>query len=249
METTPAVSLSNVSFSYGENVVLTDVNMTVDHKDFLSIVGPNAGGKSTLLKLILGLLKPDTGTVMVYGRPPVHARSRIGYMPQKANLDGMFPVNVLDVVLMGRLGTRTIWGPFRRNDHDAAHQALKLVEMESFAKRAFSDLSGGQQQRVLIARALVSDPELLILDEPTSNVDVAVENELFDLLGQLNKRMTILLVTHDLGFVSSRVEKVACVNRRVLSHPTCDISKEIINEIYGTDVRMVRHDHGESTHA
>mgnify|MGYP000041230022 CR=1 FL=1 len=237
------VELENVWFSYDGLSVLEDVCIRVDERDFLSIVGPNAGGKTTLLKVILGLLKPTKGTVRVFGQPAAKARSRIGYMPQHTSLDPLFPVNVLDVVLMGRLGNGKRFGYYGKADREAAVDVLRKVGLYDVRLRSFAALSGGQRQRVLIARALVSDPELLLLDEPTANIDGAVESEFFEILSSLNENMTIALVTHDLGFVSSYVKRVACVNRRVKVHPTSEISGEMINEMYGSNVHMVRHDH------
>ncbi|HEU18703.1 MAG TPA: ABC transporter ATP-binding protein [Deltaproteobacteria bacterium] len=239
---TPVIEFENVTFSYDGLPVLRDVSLMVEDRDFLAVVGPNAGGKTTILKLMLGLLKPRSGTVRVLGNSPESARKHIGYMPQYTSLDMMFPVNVLDVVLMGRLGENKL-GFFRKRDRDIARDSLQMVEMSGFDDRPFSDLSGGQRQRVLIARALASNPEILLLDEPTSNIDVAVETGLFEILHELNQSKTIVLVTHDLGFVSSFVKHVACVNRRVIVHPTSEITGELINDIYGTDVHMVRHDH------
>ena len=243
MDSKPIIEIDHVSFSYEGLHALEEVSFTVHERDFISIVGPNAGGKTTLMKLILGLLKPSRGTVRVFGQPPAKTRSRIGYMPQHASLDPFFPVSVLDVVLMGRLGNGHTFGLFRRNDREAAMEALREVEMYPFRQRSFSTLSGGQRQRVLIARALTSRPELLLLDEPTSNIDIAVETELYELLKRLNERITILLVTHDLGFVSKYVKSVACVNRKVVVHPTSEIRGEMIYEMYGSQVHMIRHDH------
>ena len=242
MDTQPAIKIENVSFAYNGFRVIDSVNLAVYERDFLSLVGPNAGGKTTLLKLILGLLKPTTGFIHVFGLPPAKARSRIGYMPQHANLDPLFPVSVLDVVLMGRMGNGRRFGFFGKLDREKAEEALRKVELQDVRNRSFSDLSGGQHQRVLIARALVTDPDLLLLDEPTSNVDAAVETELFELLNHLNEKMTVVLVTHDLGFVSGYVKRVACVNRKVVVHATHEISGEMINELYGSEVQMVRHD-------
>ncbi len=242
METQPVIELEKVSFSYEGITVLEDVDLIVREKDFLSIVGPNAGGKTTMMKIMLGLLKPSTGRVRIFGQPPAKTRSRIGYMPQHASLDPLFPVSVLDVVLMGRLGNGNRFGFFRKDDRDTAIAALKELEMDEFTRRSFSELSGGQQQRVLIARALASHPDLLLLDEPTSNIDMAVETELYEILKQLNETITIVLVTHDLGFVSHYVKNVACVNRRVVVHPTSEICGEMIHEIYGSHVHMIRHD-------
>lgn len=243
MDTQPAIKIENVSFVYNSLLVLDRVNLTINRKDFLAIVGPNAGGKTTLLKLMLGLLKPTSGSIEVFGLPPAKACSRIGYMPQHASLDPLFPVSVFDVVLMGRIGKNARrFGFFGKQDREKAEAALEKMELRNVRNRFFSELSGGQRQRVLIARALVTDPELLLLDEPTSNIDVAVQTELFELLSHLNEKMTVVIVTHDLGFVSGYVNRVACVNQKVVVHATHDISGEMINEIYGSRVRMVRHD-------
>lgn len=242
MNTLPAIKIDNVSFAYNSFLVLDRVNLTVQERDFLSIVGPNAGGKTTLLKLILGLLKPTAGSIRVFGLPPVKACSHIGYMPQHANLDPLFPVNVLDVVLMGCIGKGKQCGFFKKSHRVKAEEALEKVELQDVRNRSFSDLSGGQRQRVLIARALATDPKLLLLDEPTSNIDAGIQTELFELLSHLNEKMTVIFVTHDLGFVSGYVKRVACVNRKVVVHATHDITGEMINEIYGSKVQMVRHD-------
>ena len=236
------IEIEDLHFSYNGASVLEDVNLDVPEGAFLSIVGPNGGGKTTLLKLILGLLRPSRGSVRVFGVSPARARRRIGYMPQHASLDPLFPVTAMDVVLMGRLGTGKGWGFPNARDREKAGEALKLVDLGDAGDRAFMELSGGQRQRVLIARALVSDPELLLLDEPTSNVDAALEVELFELLSRLNAHMTVAVVNHDLGFVSRYVRSVACVNRRVVIHPTREITGEMIHRLYGHDVCMVRHD-------
>ena len=246
------IDVKNVSFAYNEQLVLDDVSLSVYERDFLCVVGPNAGGKTTLLKLILGLLKPLNGSIRVFGLPPVKARSRIGYMPQYTTLDPLFPVNVMDVVLMGRLGNGKRFGFFQKSDREAAEEALMKVELQDVRSRSFFALSGGQRQRVLIARALVSNPELLLMDEPTSNVDAVVETELYELMNQLNQTITVVVVTHDLGFVSSYVKRVACVSRKVVEHATNEISGAMIHTLYGRDVQMVRHDTrlpGSSNHA
>ena len=238
----PVIQLQDVSFYYGDIPVLTDVSLSIGTSRVISVVGPNGGGKTTLLKLILGLLRPTSGTVRVFGAAPKDARRRIGYTPQYMHYDPQFPVSVRDVVLMGRV-ERHHFGRYSRADRDAARTALEEVELEGLAGRGFDALSGGQRQRVLIARALAGEPELLLLDEPTSNMDVLIENRLFDILSRLKERMTILLVSHDLGFVSERVEEVICVNRRVVMHPTSDVTGQVIQDVYGADIRMVRHDH------
>jgi zinc transport system ATP-binding protein len=239
-----AVSLRDVTFSYGGEPVLEDVNLAVGEREAVCIVGPNGGGKTTLVKLILGLLAPQSGEVRLFGRPPRLTRLRAGYMPQHVQHDPLFPVTVMDIVLMGRLGQggpSGLLGWPGPADRRAARKALEQVGMEGFGRRPFAALSGGQRQRVLIARALCCEPELLLLDEPTSNVDSLVEARLLDLLLELNRRMTILMVSHDLGFVSGLVEKAICVNRRVVVHPTSAMTGAAIRDIYGGEVRMVRH--------
>ena len=236
------VALENVSFRYNNEPVLDNVTLAVRRKDFASIVGPNGSGKTTLLKLLLGLLKPQSGTINILNKPPEKARMQIGYMPQYAHLDMKYPVTVMDVVLMGRLHNNFRLR-FSREDREIAHEALREVQIEDLADRTFYALSGGQRQRVLIARALSSQPDILLLDEPTSNMDPEVEEALFTILNELNHRMTILLVSHDLGFVSQVVKSVICVNRKVVVHPTSEINGTMINKIYGGDLRMIRHDH------
>ncbi len=241
----PVVELRDVSFAYDGVPVLKDVNVSIGRHESVCIVGPNGGGKTTLLKLILGLLKPDAGRVRVFGEAPRRTRLRIGYMPQHVHHDPKFPVTVTDVVLMGRLGQSGLlgWlGWYGEADRRAAAEALAEVGMEDFARRPYAVLSGGQRQRVLIARALCCRPELLLLDEPTANVDTAMEARLIEVLRELNKRMTIVIVSHDLGFVSSMVRRVICVNRRVVVHPTSEITGEVIRDIYDAEVLMVRHD-------
>lgn len=236
------VVMRNVSFVYAKERILENVSLTVGHLDFASIVGPNGGGKTTLLKLMLGLLKPTEGNITVFGKSPEKSRRRVGYMPQHSNLDMQFPVNVLDIVLMGRLG-HSLGGRYSRADRLTAESALEEVKMSDFAGYRFSELSGGQRQRVLIARALCCEPELLLLDEPTANIDPEVEETLHCIFKELNKRLTILLVSHDMGFVSKIIKSVICVNRRVVIHPTSEISGQLIMDIYGRDMRMIRHDH------
>ena len=244
--TAPVIELDRVSFSFdGRNPILEDVTLTIQPLEFASVIGPNGGGKTTLLKLILGLLEPSSGTVRVLGTTPVRARHRIGYMAQHATLDAAFPVRVLDVVLMGRLGPGRLAGPHDRADLEAARDTLERVGLGALERRPFADLSGGQRQRVLLARALASGPELLLLDEPASGLDQKVEQDFFDLLQELNQTATIVLVSHDLGFVQAFVRSVICVHRTVDVHPTNRLDGTTIRELYGGEVRMVRHDHRE----
>jgi len=252
MSDTPIIQAENVSYSYDGAIVLEDVNLAIGERDFAYIVGPNGGGKTTLLKLFLGLLQPRTGAVRVFGQPPERGRHRVGYVPQSYAYDALFPIRVIDVVLMGRIDRSRTFGPYRLRDRNAALDALRQVEIEHFRNRPLGSLSGGERQRVLIARALAGEPDILLMDEPTASLDLAVETELYRLLSQLHARMTVAMVSHDVGFVAESITKVICVNRRVFVHPTSRITSEIISEMYGSDIRMVRHDdkrRGDEFHA
>jgi zinc transport system ATP-binding protein len=236
------VVVENVSFAFNRIPILEKVDLVVDRGEFVTIVGPNGGGKTTLLRLLLGLLHPNKGKIRVLGDRPEKSRLRIGYMPQHVFLDKKFPVTVLDVVLLGRLGGR-IGGRYTQEDLGMARRALEEVQLAHLAGTLFSEISGGQRQRALIARALCTDPALLLLDEPTANIDPEVEQSLLEILQDLNQRMTIVMVSHDIGFVSQVVERVVCVNRRVLIHPTSEINGTLIKDIYGGDYCIIRHDH------
>jgi len=239
----PAIEVKNLSFSYGEVPVLEGIDLTVPEGEFLGIVGPNAGGKSTLLKLLLGLLEPRQGEIRVLGRPPKKARRLMGYVPQYPAFSRDFPVTVEQVVLMGRLGTGRLVGGYSREDRRIAARVMEEAEIAPLAGRRIDRLSGGQLQRVLVARALACEPRILLLDEPTANIDMRVENELFDLLRELNERMTILVVSHDIAFISRYVHRVACLNRTLVCHRTEEIDAEAIRQLYGGEVRMVHHHH------
>jgi len=243
--TSEVVSFHDLAFSYdGRNLALENANFTVVEGEFVAVIGPNGGGKTTVLKLILGLLEPQSGTVLVFGSRPAVARRRVGYMPQYPKLDPEFPVTALDVVLMGRLGHTPAFGPFRSRDKGVARTALEEVRALDLMDRPFSALSSGQRQRVLIARALACEPDLLLLDEPTSNLDPSVQDDIQDLLHTLNRRMTVIVVSHDVAFVSKHVTKAVCVNRTVALHPTTEIKDDLFAVLYGqSGVRLVDHEH------
>ena len=251
---TPIIELDNVDFGYvpGE-LTLEQVTLTVKPGESGCIVGPNGGGKSTLLKLFLGLIQPTRGKVRLFGVSPEQGRRRVGYMPQYHLLDRVFPITVFEVVLTGRMNS---WFPFWYTgaDRSAARRALEEIGMAQLADRSFSSLSGGQRQRVLIARALACEPELLLLDEPTANIDPGAEEQFYGLLDELRKRMTVLTVSHDLGFVNREVDSVICVNRRVVKHRAADFSAETADAVYHHHVSLIQHDHscfchcGESGH-
>jgi zinc transport system ATP-binding protein len=236
------IALEGVRFGYEETPVLEDISLEIERREFLGIVGPNGSGKTTMLKLILGLLSPQQGRITVFGRPPAQMRQRLGYVPQFATFKRAFPITVRDTVLQGRLGkTRPLFG-YRAADREAAGRAMAETDILDLQQRPLADLSGGQRQRVLVARALASEPDVLILDEPTANIDPRVEAGVFDLLKRLNERVTVIVVSHDIGFISNYITRVACLNRRLVCHSTSMITGELIQELYGNPMQMVHHD-------
>ncbi len=242
MMNTAIISFQDVDFSYNSEPILKDVNLEIHPGEFVSVIGPNGGGKTSLLLLALGMLRPNRGTVQVFGRAPERERSRLSYVPQFTRFDPLFPVTVYDVVQMGRLG-RFWTGPYRKEDREAALTALEQVGLAELRRRSFAELSGGQRQRVLIARALATEPEVLLLDEPTANVDRLATDKLYELLVELNQRLTVVLVSHDLGIVSRFVSSVVCVNKTVFTHPVSELTGEMIRDLYGGEIALVRHDH------
>lgn len=236
------ISIQDLSFVYDSETVLSNVNLTINALDSICIVGPNGGGKSTLVKLIIGLLNPDSGVVRVFGQDPQKACLRIGYVPQYTHYDPQFPISVCEVVSMGRLGN-SYTGRYTKKDREVVRKSLDVTGISNLSSRPFSSISGGQRQRVLIARALATEGDILILDEPTANIDHESERQFFDLLASLNERMTIMMVTHEVGFSSTFFKRIACVNKQVAIHPTSMLTGELIRDMYGGDLQMIRHDH------
>lgn len=216
---TDAILLENVSFSYDHRPVLSNVSMRLAQGTFACVVGPNGGGKSTLLRLILGLLRPDSGRAEVLGGAPAHTRTKIGYVPQDFTYDRQFPIRVSDVVGMGRLGATPFAFKRSRADDEAVRNALDRVDMADAYNQWFSRLSGGQRQRVLIARALAVEPQMLLLDEPTANIDVNAEEQIIAVLEKLRGALTVLLVTHSALVASRFLDTCYCVNRTLHLHP------------------------------
>ncbi len=233
--------LKDIWVELGGQLILEDVSLSVYEGDFLGIIGPNGGGKTTLLKVILGLVKPFRGEVSVFGHPPEEGKRLVGYVPQYSTFERDFPIKVLEVVMMGRLRKRGPLHPFGRADREKALAALELVEMAHLKDREIGTLSGGELQRVLIARALTSEPRLLLMDEPTANIDLPVETEIFELLEGLREQMTIILVTHDVGVLSTYVDKIACLNRRLFYHDSKEIRPEDLEAVYGCPVDLIAH--------
>jgi zinc transport system ATP-binding protein len=211
VEREKVLSFEDVSFSYGNLRVLVSTGFHIHQGEFIALVGPNGSGKTTILRLILGLESPGGGTIRVLGTSPVKARKRVGYVPQQAGFDQSFPITVEEVVGMGAI--RPLSRKFSQADKLAVEKAMARTEILSIARRSYAALSGGQRRRVLVARALASEPELLILDEPTANMDLESEERLFRTLGELKGSATILVVTHDMEFVSSLTDRALCLER------------------------------------
>ncbi len=233
----PLIQINHLNFFYQKNQVLEDIHLSVKVGDFLAILGPNGGGKTTLLKIILGLLPPSSGEVQVFGKSPKQAFGQIGFVPQLGVMDPYFPINVEDVVLMG------LERPKRWHVHPGypdkgkakAIDAMKKTEVLHLAKKRIGQLSGGERQRVFLSRALISDPELLIFDEPTANIDPYGTACFFDLFNLLAQTKTLMIVTHDLGITAANINRIACLNKQLIYHDKPTLTSEMLPFLYGTD--------------
>ncbi|MDQ3099282.1 MAG: metal ABC transporter ATP-binding protein [bacterium] len=248
------VQIENVSFSYGNEVILSNITLDIEQGDFLGIIGPNGSGKTTLLRLMLGLISPLKGNISLFNKPikEFNEWSRIGYVPQKAaRFQTKIPVTVREVVSLGRVGKAGIFSSLTNHDTNAIETALHSVGMEKYKDKLITELSGGQQQRVFIAKALASEPELLILDEPTVGVDIEAQDEFYELLAELNKKsfngnqLTLIIVSHDIDVIVNEVNKVACLNRTLVYEgtPKDFIKEDYMEKLYGKTRKFILHAH------
>ncbi len=236
-----AIAVENLWFSYGNQVVLKNVNLELTQGEFLAVLGPNGSGKTTFIKVLLGILKPDRGTVRILGAEPSEVTDRIGYVPQETTLNKSFPISVRDVAIMGRIGHVGRFSRYSRRDRAIADAALERVGMWDYRDRPIGKLSGGQRQRVLIARALASEPKILFLDEPTSSIDRQFQTDLYEFLKELNKTVTIVVISHDLTVLSSYVKSVACVNQTLYYHNGAEITSDMLQTAYHCPVEVIAH--------
>ena len=245
----PVAVLENVTFSYPDTVdtppALEDVNLEILPRDFIGLIGPNGGGKTTLLRILLGLLTPTHGRVRFLGRPPRESSRQIGYVPQNVLVDPQVPATVEDVVRTGRLGSAPVGFRYGADDVRAARDAMAEAGVADLSRRRIGELSGGQRQRVLIARALASEAKLLLLDEPMAGVDLHMEQGIVETLVRLNEKMPVVLVSHDVGFVSAHVDRVACLNRRLVVNRAEEVTQNVIAEMYAEQGnRLAQMGHG-----
>ncbi|HUI93276.1 MAG TPA: ABC transporter ATP-binding protein [Chitinivibrionales bacterium] len=238
----PALEMTDVSFSYGDEAVLTDVSLVVNRGDFVGIIGPNGGGKTTLLRTALGVITPAAGTVRLLGAAPEKTRMRAGYIPQETSSNKWFPISVTDVTLMGLLSTRRMFSPYTRQDREKAAAILGELKLSHLADKSIGELSGGQRQKVLLARALVSEPQILFLDEPTASIDAMGQDEIYEHLLAKNKAgTTVVLVTHNVGAVSAYIRSVACVNKQLFYHADGVLDEKSVTATFGCPVDLIAH--------
>jgi zinc transport system ATP-binding protein len=234
----PLIAARHVTFGYGPETVVEDVSLEIRPRDFLAIIGPNGGGKTTLVKILLGLLRPQSGEVV--WTPPLRP-GRMGYVPQFSTFDKDFPLRVSDVVLMGKLGRHSLFRPYTRKDREDVDRVLARLGLTHLAAEHVREISGGQLQRVLIARAVVAEPEILFLDEPTASIDAESRGTLTGLLEELNQRIPVVVITHDVTGLAHLVRRIACVNRRLVCHEGAELDAQTLEEAYGGPVELVTH--------
>ena len=237
----PIIQISELYAAYDEKTVLRNVNLSVYERDFLGIIGPNGGGKTTLIKSILGLHQPQKGKICFYKEGKEVPEINMGYLPQYNNIDKKFPISVYEVILSGLSKQKSIFRRYSNEQHELVRQMIVRMGLEGMDKRAIGELSGGQLQRALLGRALVSNPEVIILDEPNTYIDKRFEAKLYSLLEDINKERAIILVSHDIGTVLKNVKTIACVNETVHYHPHTEVPTEWLEEHFGCPIEMLGH--------
>ena len=235
------IQIKGLKASYDHKTVLSQVNLSVYERDFLGIIGPNGGGKTTLIKCILGLHKADKGNISFYKNGKEVPEINMGYLPQYNSIDKKFPISVYEVVLSGLSKQKSIFQKYKKEHHEQARQTISRMGLEGLEERAIGQLSGGQLQRVLLGRALVSKPEVVILDEPNTYIDKRFESKLYSLLEEINQELAIIIVSHDIGTVLKTVKTIACVNDTVPYHPHTEVPTEWLEENFGCTIEMLGH--------
>lgn len=235
------IELQNISAAYDSKPVLRSVDLTIYERDFLGIIGPNGGGKTTLIKLILGLKKPAGGKVCFYRNDKATEHITMGYLPQYSSIDKKFPISVQEVILSGLSSQKTLISRFTRSQHEQVEEVINRMGLQGLEKRAIGELSGGQLQRALLGRAIVSNPDVLILDEPSTYIDKRFEAKLYELLEEINHQCAIILVSHDIGTVLQNVKSIACVNETLHYHPDTEVSKDWLEKNFNCPIELLGH--------
>ena len=235
------IQISNLNAAYEGKTVLSQVNLTVYERDFLGIIGPNGGGKTTLVKCILGLHKPEQGNIRFFKNGKEVSNINMGYLPQYNSIDRKFPISVYEVILSGLSKQKPLLQRYNKTHHEQVRQIIARMGLEGLEERAIGELSGGQLQRTLLGRALVSNPEVVILDEPNTYIDKRFETKLYSLLEEINRERAIVLVSHDIGTVLKNVKTIACVNETVHYHPHTEVPTEWLEEHFGCPIEMLGH--------
>src|SRR5574344_1975466 len=237
----PILKLTDIDAGYENTKALTDINLTVYEKDFLGVIGPNGGGKTTLIKIILGLIKPVSGNITFFHDGKKVDKIKMGYLPQYSKIDKKFPISVKEAILSGLSEQKKHFHPFSEEQHKKVALSIRQMGLEGLEKRPIGELSGGQLQRVLLGRAIVSEPDVVILDEPSTYIDKQFEAKLYELLGEINKDRAIILVSHDIGTVLQNVKTIACVNETLHYHPDTELPGDWLEKHFGCPIDLVGH--------